>query len=702
MAEINDTTAEFLRLLNNIPADVDVVGRPARARSDYDDSDTKSSRRSSSRQTPDYGSGFLSTDRALDDINKTLGNILAVLEGNRDESKEKALQEDEARRERDEAEKERFEKLLAALTGERRNQDKQTTGSSKTTDKTDHSLIAAAIEAALGGTKKVLKSLVSKFGSAISFVTRQGRSFLRVITSMGPRLVALSESIAATVKDTLSKSMTKLGSSLKSLFGRTIPEFGEKLAGAAKVVGSKLVSGSNSLWGRLTGTATREIGEAVPAATNLAKTAAGETAVSGAAKAATSTVVGSILPKIGGAAVSAGFLGYQSYKEAKQKEDSKTLGLGNAANAALNGAILGGTIGSAVPVVGTSAGAAVGATLAAGTSLALQHKLALEEQGKNFLKILSGMSDYASKLKQRVVRDLMPPAYRDMYDAIDREAYRPNSSYNTAAKASPFIVSESLRSGSTDLLKNNQSPLSGEINHERYLAALAMAESGGRSNAQNPRSSATGLWQITAGTLAGINKKHGTHFTLADMKDPKKAYVAERLLHAEEVKVAGNDVGKLAALHVLGQSSDWNKWVKGNANWEAALRSAAKTNAHARDAIRDVDIVRKAYGSGKGLADLNQVASDNTPLAAPVPASPSPITTDRARVIRRQNVKPDHTHKIVDSLNKILASLNDHHKDVMESASTSSQNGIDRSFDWLSVPTSVVPADIQKLLHKRV
>lgn len=51
---------------------------------------------------------------------------------------------------------------------------------------------------------------------------------------------------------------------------------------------------------------------------------------------------------------------------------------------------------------------------------------------------------------------------------------------------------------------------------------IMMIESGGRAEAYNPKSKATGLYQVTPIALADFNSLNNEHYSLKDMRNPQK------------------------------------------------------------------------------------------------------------------------------------------------------------------------------------
>jgi len=63
----------------------------------------------------------------------------------------------------------------------------------------------------------------------------------------------------------------------------------------------------------------------------------------------------------------------------------------------------------------------------------------------------------------------------------------------------------------------------GNVDMTGYLKKIAMVESGGKADAKAKTSSASGLFQFTAGTWNQMTKQMGKNYTLEDRFDPKKA-----------------------------------------------------------------------------------------------------------------------------------------------------------------------------------
>ncbi|MBU3031360.1 hypothetical protein [Paracoccus marinaquae] len=93
---------------------------------------------------------------------------------------------------------------------------------------------------------------------------------------------------------------------------------------------------------------------------------------------------------------------------------------------------------------------------------------------------------------------------------------------------------------------------------EGYFAAIRSAESGGNDAARNPRSSATGRYQFTSDTWAGLMRQHPALGLTADGRlDPQQQELAIRAFtqdNADALRAAGLPVnrGNLYAAHFLG------------------------------------------------------------------------------------------------------------------------------------------------------
>ncbi|MGR3521942.1 MAG: hypothetical protein ACU0FT_04230 [Paracoccus sp. (in: a-proteobacteria)] len=91
-----------------------------------------------------------------------------------------------------------------------------------------------------------------------------------------------------------------------------------------------------------------------------------------------------------------------------------------------------------------------------------------------------------------------------------------------------------------------------------YFAAIKSAESGGRADARNPNSTATGLYQFTQGTWEGIRRDHpDLNLTRDGRLDPAQQEMAIRAFtqdNADQLRQAGLAVnrGNLYAAHFLG------------------------------------------------------------------------------------------------------------------------------------------------------
>jgi hypothetical protein len=65
--------------------------------------------------------------------------------------------------------------------------------------------------------------------------------------------------------------------------------------------------------------------------------------------------------------------------------------------------------------------------------------------------------------------------------------------------------------------------------YAQYLKKVAKVESGGKANAKNPLSSATGLYQFTNDTWKGVVSKYNLGYSLDDRNDPQKSEKVMRL-----------------------------------------------------------------------------------------------------------------------------------------------------------------------------
>ncbi len=96
---------------------------------------------------------------------------------------------------------------------------------------------------------------------------------------------------------------------------------------------------------------------------------------------------------------------------------------------------------------------------------------------------------------------------------------------------------------------------------EAYLVAIRAAESGGNDSAKNPRSTATGRYQFTAGTWADVMRKHPELGLTADGRlDPTQQELAIRAFTADNANILmGSGIeptaGNLYAAHFLGAGS---------------------------------------------------------------------------------------------------------------------------------------------------
>lgn len=97
-------------------------------------------------------------------------------------------------------------------------------------------------------------------------------------------------------------------------------------------------------------------------------------------------------------------------------------------------------------------------------------------------------------------------------------------------------------------------------NIDTYLNTLNKVESGGKNDAQNPNSTATGPFQFTEGTWRDSVKEAGLNYSLADRTDPEKARKVVETFTAKNKEQAMKDLGRepsnaeLYIYHFLGRN----------------------------------------------------------------------------------------------------------------------------------------------------
>lgn len=133
---------------------------------------------------------------------------------------------------------------------------------------------------------------------------------------------------------------------------------------------------------------------------------------------------------------------------------------------------------------------------------------------------------------------------------------------------------------------------------DSYLKTTAAVESGNNPGIKAKESSATGLYQFTAGTWNDMVNSMGVNYTLNDRKDPEKAHEVMREFTSRNLEKAKKDLGRdpthteAYLYHFLG-------------------RSAPKVLSASEDA-KAVDLVTKAQAKANKNVFFNKDGSART------------------------------------------------------------------------------------------
>lgn len=145
---------------------------------------------------------------------------------------------------------------------------------------------------------------------------------------------------------------------------------------------------------------------------------------------------------------------------------------------------------------------------------------------------------------------------------------------------------------------------------ETYLLALASRESSLDPTLVNPKSRATGLFQITDTVLRDYNAKRGTSFKLDDLRTPELATAIATWHIGRIVKLLAKhpatrpDFTSRRFVEIL--TFGWNAGQNGVAGLVGALEAQGVPNERVTiDALRDA---AEAAGRGPYLTDQNRVA----------------------------------------------------------------------------------------------
>lgn len=154
--------------------------------------------------------------------------------------------------------------------------------------------------------------------------------------------------------------------------------------------------------------------------------------------------------------------------------------------------------------------------------------------------------------------------YRDLYGKPSDEVIKQAEAGGLAVK--DFIAlrqSERERAAGLDASRALSGVMGGraasKTGPERgYFDTLKTKESGGRADARNPKSSATGLYQFTEETWNDLAQRH-PELKLTDIKDPDQQNLAVRVLTAENINsLVSGDIAptdkNLRVAHFLGGS----------------------------------------------------------------------------------------------------------------------------------------------------
>jgi hypothetical protein len=145
---------------------------------------------------------------------------------------------------------------------------------------------------------------------------------------------------------------------------------------------------------------------------------------------------------------------------------------------------------------------------------------------------------------------------------------------------------------------------------QKYLYALASRESSLDPTLVNPKSRATGLFQITSTVVRDYNAHHGTAYTLEELVNPELATVLATWLISRIVKLLAKHPStrpdftsrRFVELVTLA----WNSGQNGVARLVGILEENGIPDSRITvDAVREAAIAAKA---GPYLADPNRVA----------------------------------------------------------------------------------------------
>lgn len=193
----------------------------------------------------------------------------------------------------------------------------------------------------------------------------------------------------------------------------------------------------------------------------------------------------------------------------------------------------------------------------------------------------------------------------------------------------------------------------GPANMSSYLKTVAMLESGGNANAKAGTSSASGMFQFTAGTWQQMTKEMGKNYSLEDRFDPKKSAEVMEYFTSKQKGQLEKSIGREASStdlymsHFLGAGGA-GKFINAmNQNPNAIAADLDPKAAAANKSIfydkqgraRTVAEVYQLMGNKVAKAE-SQVASGNVPASVAALGGGS-VTPSGSTAVAAATAKPE-------------------------------------------------------------